>query len=355
MRNRFAALLLLLFVLAASSCSRTPKRTFPLVQKYTTEAGDLFYFRPRDAQFVLLEHRKALAVAPEPDIQAYSYDDRITVSQPQGDILHSRIFIEKIGAQQALALTPDGRTLAGGAANGVVTVWGIPSGNLILHLDVPSPILSLAFSRDGNWLAIGLAKPAGEPADTLWLYEIHSNGPHRGFGRTAVPALAWSPDGRWLAAGLDDGSVLLSVIFIPPDYSWPRLMPINACCFPNCQQESGSMLSSQPCRPILFFPESSNVSLLTEMQLAWRRRTPKAISEFGTRLLYPNKPGGLNGSTQHSNRTRLALKTKAKSLARVRSAGTLPWLGFDRGQPNRSLLPGKDCRINALDGVASTG
>jgi ASPM-SPD-2-Hydin domain-containing protein len=33
---------------------------------------------------------------------------------------------------------------------------------------------------------------------------------------------------------------------------------------------------------------------------------------------------------QHSSRTRLALKTKAKSLARVRSAGTLPWLSFDR-------------------------
>src|SRR6188472_3484787 len=47
--------------------------------------------------------------------------------------------------------------------------------------------------------------------------------------------------------------------------------------------------------------------------------------------------GGFNGSTQHSSRTRLALKTKAKSLARVRSAGTLPWLGFDRGQPNRAL------------------
>src|SRR6266403_4656911 len=69
----------------------------------------------------------------------------------------------------------------------------------------------------------------------------------------------------------------------------------------------------------------------------------------------PDKRGGLNGSTQHSSRTRLALKTKAKSLARVRSAGTLTWLGFDRGQPNRSLLPGKHCRINALDGVASTG
>jgi hypothetical protein len=57
-------------------------------------------------------------------------------------------------------------------------------------LDVPASILCLAFSPDGNWLAIGLAKPAGEPADTVWLYEIHANGPHRSFGRTAVPALA---------------------------------------------------------------------------------------------------------------------------------------------------------------------
>lgn|SRR5690242_616103 len=64
--------------------------------------------------------------------------------------------------------------------------------------------------------------------------------------------------------------------------------------------------------------------------------------------------GGLNGSTQHSVRTQLILKTKAESLAGVRSAGTLPWLGFDRAQPNRSLLSGKHCRINSLDGVAST-
>ena len=65
-------------------------------------------------------------------------------------------------------------------------------------------------------------------------------------------------------------------------------------------------------------------------------------------------PGGLNGSTQHSGRTRLALKTKAKSLAGVRSAGTLPWLGFYRVQPNRLLLLEKHCRMNSLDGVAST-
>jgi hypothetical protein len=68
-----------------------------------------------------------------------------------------------------------------------------------------------------------------------------------------------------------------------------------------------------------------------------------------------NKDGGLNRSTQHSGRTQLALKTKAKSLAGVRLAETLPWLDFDRVEPNRSLRPVKHYRINALDGVASTG
>jgi WD40 repeat protein len=212
MRNRSAALVLLLFAVAAFSCKRAPKLEFPLVQKYTTQPGDLFYFRPRDGQFVLLERRKALAVAvaPEPRIEAYSYDDKITVSRPEGEMLHNTPFVENVGAQQVLSITPDGRTLAGGDAKGVVTLWEVASGSLALHLDVPGPVLCLDFSRDGNWLAIGLAKVAGEPADTVWIYEIHSNGPHRSFGRAAVTALTWSPDGRWLAAGLDDGSVLLS-------------------------------------------------------------------------------------------------------------------------------------------------
>ena len=46
----------------------------------------------------------------------------------------------------------------------------------------------------------------------------------------------------------------------------------------------------------------------------------------------PGKSGGLNGSSQHFGRVRLALEAKAKSLARVRSAGTLRWPGFDRLQ-----------------------
>jgi hypothetical protein len=57
---------------------------------------------------------------------------------------------------------------------------------------------------------------------------------------------------------------------------------------------------------------------------------------------------------QHSGDGDLHLKTKAKSLARVRLVGTLLWLGFDQPQPDRSFLLGKHGRINGLDGVAST-
>jgi hypothetical protein len=100
-------------------------------------------------------------------------------------------------------------------------------------------------------------------------------------------------------------------------------------------------------------PSARRISL--QKTKSKQRRSSEQVESAGTGSNFSDKPRDRNGSTQHLGRTRLALKTKAKSLARVRSAGTLPWLGFDGVQPNRSLLPGKHCRINALDGVASTG
>ena len=58
-------------------------------------------------------------------------------------------------------------------------------------------------------------------------------------------------------------------------------------------------------------------------------------------FLGANFGGGLNGSTQHSARTHLALKTKAKIARKVRSAGTLPWLGSDRVQSKEIGSPGE--------------
>jgi len=213
MRNRSAAILLLALVLPAVSCSRKAKEKFPLVQKYSTQAGDVFYFRPHDEQFVLVERRNAIAVAiaAVPNIEAFAFQDRITVSRPapQMEALENKTFLEKVSAQQALAITADGRVLAGGDANGVVSQWNLADGNLRIQLDKKGAIQSLAFSPDGNFLAVGVAKPINEPADTLWIHDVQGRGPHRNFGHDSVQALAWSRDSHWYAAGLDDGSVLL--------------------------------------------------------------------------------------------------------------------------------------------------
>lgn len=214
MRIRSKAAILLVLCVPAVSCSRGPKYEFPLVQKYTSQAGDVFYFRPRDSQFVLVERRKALAVAiaPEPNIEAFSYDDEIRVSRPmaQGEMLENRTFLEKLTAEPVLAISADGRLLAGGDANGVVNIWNVPNSTLELRLKEGSGILSLAFSPDASLLAIGLAKPVDERSETVWLYDLRSESTQRSFGHNGAASLTWSTDGRWCAAGFDDGSILLA-------------------------------------------------------------------------------------------------------------------------------------------------
>ncbi len=246
MKSRSLAIVVLILVLPVISCSRGPKYEFPLVQKYTTQAGDVFYFRPRDGQFVLVERRKALAVAiaPEPIIEAFSYDDEIRVSrpQPEGAMLENRTFLEKTGPQQVLAISVDGHFLAGGDANGVVNIWNTATGDIELQLNKASAVRSLAFSPDRNLLAIGLAKSGSEPSDTVWLYDVRAHSAKRSFGSNSVLALAWSPDGHWCAAGLGDGSVLLAEA---ATYSEPQRIvlstsPIAALAF----HPSGQFLAS---------------------------------------------------------------------------------------------------------------
>jgi len=246
MKNHTRLVVLLLFVLSAISCSRGTKFEFPLVQKYTVQGGDVFYFRPRDGLFVLVERRKALAVAiaAEPTIEAFSYDNEITVSRPllQDSALENKAFLEKIGPQKVLAISSDGHFLAGGDTNGVINIWNTATGDLELQLNKASGILSLAFSPDRNTLAVGLAKPAGETSETVWLYDVRAHAARRSFGSNSVLALAWSTDGRQCAAGLDDGSVLLveAATYGEPQRMSPSTSPVAALAF----HPSGLFLAS---------------------------------------------------------------------------------------------------------------
>jgi hypothetical protein len=97
-----------------------------------------------------------------------------------------------VGRLFAVAFSPDSRLLAGGAWDGSVRVWDVPTGKELLHLDRhQGPVRRVVFSPDGKWLA-SAGKPPG-----LCLWQL----PTGRLTRTLGPAkqefadVAFSPDG----------------------------------------------------------------------------------------------------------------------------------------------------------------
>ncbi|HKB01367.1 MAG TPA: hypothetical protein VKD90_04065, partial [Gemmataceae bacterium] len=112
----------------------------------------------------------------------------------------------------ALALAPDGRTVAALGQNFTLQVWDLVEPRLIVEFRAePLGITALAFSPDGRTLATaaGTTSPATLEAVAVCLWDAATG---RQVGKISVPygrgakdhyrvsALAFSPDGRALAA-----------------------------------------------------------------------------------------------------------------------------------------------------------
>ncbi|MFC4008015.1 WD40 repeat domain-containing serine/threonine protein kinase [Nonomuraea purpurea] len=142
---------------------------------------------------------KLLAVAGDPvTVWEVPSGKRVSVIQAGGDV-------------PAVALSPDGRTLAT-ARGRTLETWGVRDGRRIKVYEGAGD-LALAFSPDGSTLAAGpnlLDLPTGRIVPLNL-----SNGaatPAAAFSPEAAvtpTALAFSPDGRTLAFGLEGGRVLL--------------------------------------------------------------------------------------------------------------------------------------------------
>ena len=105
---------------------------------------------------------------------------------------------------RAMALSPDGATLASGSANGQVQLFDLERSQIVATLSGHTQaIRSLAFSPDGTVLASG-----DQDGIRLWDVETRTRTATLPGGATSV---AFSPDGETLASGFEDGVRLWDV------------------------------------------------------------------------------------------------------------------------------------------------
>ncbi|MFD3582130.1 AAA family ATPase [Streptomyces sp. NPDC058683] len=191
---------------------------------------------------------EALALSPDGRTVAADYDDRTVQLLDITDPAHPRRLGEPLrghtGYVNALVFSPDGRTLASGSADGTVRLWDVSDrarakalgGPLTGHL---GPINTLAYSPDGATLA------SGSDDDTVRLWNVSEPARATRLGSAltghteAVVSLTFSRNGRTLASGGNDNTVRLWNVSSPSSAH-----PIGQSMSPNAK--TGNFLSFSP-------------------------------------------------------------------------------------------------------------
>jgi WD40 repeat protein/serine/threonine protein kinase len=103
---------------------------------------------------------------------------------------------------ESLAFSPDGKLLAGGSSNGMISLWGIPPGVATLKRHTKD-VSSVAFSSDGRYLASGGKDKIVRIWETTYWKEVHAL---KGHGDN-VRSVAFGPAGKLLASASEDKTV----------------------------------------------------------------------------------------------------------------------------------------------------
>lgn len=151
---------------------------------------------------------RSIAFSPDGNRLASGSDDFTIKIWDTGSGALIKTLEGRTGFVYSVVFHPDGRRLASGNGDwngGWLTVWDLDAGVPLKSVSQLLPILSVAFSRDGNNLASGGFDKTIKVWDTSTLTLLKTLSGHTDW----VRSVAFSPDGRTVASGSEDKTIRL--------------------------------------------------------------------------------------------------------------------------------------------------